>query len=78
MHENQPEIYRKIIVSDKAHFHLGGYVNKQNCRIYGSGNPKVIIKKLLYPQRVTVWCGFGQEGSLGLIFLKMKLERLFR
>jgi len=25
--------YRKIIFSDEAHFHLGGYVNKQNCHI---------------------------------------------
>jgi len=31
--------YRKIIFSDEAHFHLGGYVNKQNCRIWGSENP---------------------------------------
>ena len=23
-----------IIFSDEAHFNLGGYVNKQNCRIY--------------------------------------------
>ena len=27
---------KKIIFSDKAHFDLGGgYVNKQNCRIWG-------------------------------------------
>ena len=25
----------KIIFSDEAHFDLGGYVNKQNCRIWG-------------------------------------------
>ena len=24
---------KKIIFSDEAHFDLGGYVNKQNCRI---------------------------------------------
>ena len=36
MHENEPKFYRKIIMSDEAHFHLGGYVNKQNCRICGS------------------------------------------
>ena len=58
MHEIEPEFHRKIIMSDKAHLHLVGYVNKQNCRIWGSENPKMIIEKLLYPQRVTVCCGF--------------------
>jgi len=27
--------YRKIIFFDEAHFHLGGYGNKQNCHISG-------------------------------------------
>ena len=54
MHENEPEFHRKIIMSDKAHFHLGGYVNKQNCRIWGSENPKMIIEKPLNLQRVTL------------------------
>ena len=35
MHENEPEFHRKIIMSDDAHIYLGGYVNKQNCRIWG-------------------------------------------
>ena len=30
MHENQPEFYRKIIMSDEAHFHLGGYITKHS------------------------------------------------
>ena len=45
-------------MSDEAHFHLGGYVNKQNRHIWGSENSKMIIEEPLYPQRVTVWCGF--------------------
>ena len=35
--------YRKIIFSDEAHFHIGGYVNKQNCRIWHSKDLNVII-----------------------------------
>ena len=27
---------KKIIFSDEAHFDLGGYVNQQNCRIWGT------------------------------------------
>ena len=68
MHENEPEFYRKIIMSDEAYFQLGIYVNKQNCRIWGSKNPKMLIEKPLYPQRVTVWCGFWAGGIIGPYF----------
>ena len=47
----------KIIFSDGAHFHLSGFVNKQNCRIWANDNPRVIVEKPMHPQRVTVWCG---------------------
>ena len=30
---------KKIIFSDEAHFDLGGYINKQNCRVWGKENP---------------------------------------
>ena len=40
----------KIFFSDEAHFPLGGYVNKQNCRICGSENPQVIEERLLHPE----------------------------
>ena len=33
MRENEAELDRKIIMSDEGHFHLGGYVKKQNCHI---------------------------------------------
>ncbi|CAK9813004.1 hypothetical protein ANTPLA_LOCUS7629 [Anthophora plagiata] len=44
----------KIIFSDEAHFHLDGFVNRQNCRIWGSENPREIVEKQMHPQRVTV------------------------
>lgn len=61
---------RKIIFSDEAHFHLGGYVNKQNCRIWGSENPHVIVEKPMHPQRVTVWCGLWSGGIIGPFFFE--------
>ena len=70
MHENEPEFHRKIIMSDEAHFHLGDYVNKQNCRNWGSENPQMIIKKSLNPQRVTVCCGFWSRGVIGPYFFE--------
>ena len=32
---------QKIIFSDEAYFDLGGYVNKQNCRIWSSENSQI-------------------------------------
>ena len=31
---------KKIFFSDEVLFIFDGYVNKQNCRIWGSGNPQ--------------------------------------
>ena len=54
---------KKIIFSAEAYFDLGGYVNKQNCRIWGTENPK----------RVTVWYGFWSRGIIGPFFFENKL-----
>ena len=56
IHENEPEFNRKIIMSDVAHFHLGGYINKQDFRIWISENMSLF------------GVVFEQEGSLSLIF----------
>ena len=50
--------YNKNNFSDEAHFDVGGYVNKQNCRIWGTEKPHTCIEKPMHPKRVTVWCGF--------------------
>jgi Helix-turn-helix domain (DUF4817) len=61
---------KRIIFSDEAHFHLNGFVNKQNCRIWGSENPRVIKEKQMHPQRVTVWCGIWSQGLIGPYFFE--------
>ena len=50
---------------DEAHFDLGGYVNKQNCCIWGTEIPHAYIEKVTHPKRVTVWCGFWSRGIIG-------------
>ncbi|XP_075156366.1 uncharacterized protein LOC142229669 [Haematobia irritans] len=59
------QLSKKIIFSDEAHFHLSGFVNKQNCRIWANENPRVIVEKPIHPQRVTVWCGLWAGGIIG-------------
>ena len=61
---------KKIIFSDEAHFDLGGYVNKQNCCIWGTENPHAYNEKPTHPKRVTVWCGFWSKGIIGSIFFE--------
>lgn len=61
---------KRIIFSDEAHFHLDGYVNRQNCRIWGHENPREIHEKAMHPQRVTVWCGLWAGGVIGPYFFE--------
>ena len=49
---------KKIIFTDEAHFDLGGYVNKQSCRIWDTESPHAYIENPTHLKRVTVWCGF--------------------
>lgn len=60
----------KIFFSDEAHFQVGGYVNKQNCRIWGSENPQVIQERPMHPPRVTVWCALWSGGVVGPYFFE--------
>ena len=60
---------KKVIFSDEAHFDLGGYVNKQNCRIWGTENPHAYIEKQTHPKRITVWCGFCSRGMKGEVVI---------
>ena len=63
---------KKIISSDEVHFDLGGFVNKQNCRIWGKENPHAYIEKPTHTKKVTVWCGFWSRVLIGS---KMSTER---
>ena len=44
----------KFSAFDEANFTLGGYINKQNCRIWGSEDPQVIDERPLHPEKITV------------------------
>ena len=39
---------KKIIFSDEAHFILGEYVNKQNCRIWDTKTPHAYIEAIFF------------------------------
>lgn len=60
----------KIWFSDEAHFHLSGYVNKQNWRHWGTENPYISIVTQAYPQRLTVWCAMNSSTIIGPVFIE--------
>ena len=57
-------------MSEETHFHLNGHVNKQNCRIWGTQNPRIIIEQQMHPLRCTVWCGITPEKIIGPYFFE--------
>ena len=62
--------WQKKIFSDEFHFNLSGYVNKPNCRIWGTENPHTYTEKPMHPTWVTVWCGFWSRGIIGPFFFE--------
>ena len=40
---------KKIIFLEETHFDLGGYVNKQNSRTWGTENPNAYIEAPKHP-----------------------------
>jgi hypothetical protein len=55
---------------DEAHFHLDGFVNKQNTRFWVSENPHRVMEMSLHPAKYTVLCVVSKQGLFGLIFLE--------
>ena len=68
--DEDKHFFEKIIFSDEANFYLGGYVNKQNCRIWGSENPNAVEQKPMRPEKVNVWCGLWFGGIIGPYFFE--------
>ena len=61
---------KKIVFLYETHFHLGGYVNEQNFRIWDTENPHAYIEKPTHPNRFTVWCGFWSRSIFGPFFFE--------
>jgi hypothetical protein len=62
-------------VSDEAHFHLTGVVNKQNFRYWSATNPIELHERPLHSSEVTVWCAISSFGIIGPYFFEDERER---
>ena len=70
MIDRMPQFLDHLIMSDEAHFHLNGNVNKQNFRYWAAENPHMLHQKPMYSEKVTVWCGVSAFGVLGPYFFE--------
>lgn len=64
------QLVHNLWMSDEAHFHLSGYVNKQNFRFWSDNNPRNLHEKPLHSQKVTVWCAMSSQGVVGPYFFE--------
>lgn len=60
----------KLITSDKAHFHLNRFVNKQNCEIWRLKKPKTIHAHVLHLLKWTFSCDVMLERIIGPYFFE--------
>ena len=71
--ESDKNFLQHILFSDEAHFHLSGYVNRQNMRFWGSENPHDSVEAPKTRARVTVFVALGQDaGLIGPYFFEDK------
>lgn len=70
LNREENDFSSKIIMSDEAHFHLSGHVNTQNCRYWGTVNPRITHEQPLHPLKVTAWCAVYAGGVIGPYFFE--------
>ena len=51
------KLFEDILWSDKAVFHIGGFVKRHNCHYWAAHDPEVTVEKMQNLPKVTVWCG---------------------
>ena len=67
---NDDGVISTVIMTEEAHFHLSGYVNKQNYHYWAPENPQQLQQRPVYSERLTVWCGIASFGVIGPYFFE--------
>jgi hypothetical protein len=74
INQNQ-ELVNNLLMSDEAHLHLPGFVNKQNFRYWSATNPTELHERPLHSSKVTVWCTISSFGIICPYFFQDERER---
>jgi len=67
---NDDGVINTVLMTDEAHFHLSGYVNKQNYRYWAPENSQELHQRPLHSEILTVSCGIISFGVLGPYFFE--------
>ena len=70
-----PGLLDVTFFTDEARFHLSGYVNSQNKRIWRAENPHTVPEEPLHSQKIGMWCGVSRRRIIGPIFFNKQLPR---
>jgi hypothetical protein len=68
--KNNLNILNSLLISDEAHFHMVGYVNKQNYKFWAANNLRELHQSPLHSAKVTVWCAVSSGGIIGPCFFE--------
>ena len=78
LQRNGNSILDKTFFSDEAWFHLSGYVNKQNDRIWSNDNPHLTHEVLLHDQKLGVWVAMSRKRIIVLFFNEIVNGDIYR
>jgi hypothetical protein len=68
------DILDNTFFSDEGWFHLDGYVNKQNYRIWSGENPHAVRTATLHPVKVGVWLAVSRQRVYGPVFFNFTVN----
>lgn len=74
---NNDELLEKTFFSDEAWFHLSGYVNSQNMRMWSGENPHYYTEVPLHSQKIGVWAAISRRRLIGPIFFEGKYFTIY-
>jgi hypothetical protein len=74
MINENPDLVNNLLMSDEAHFHHSGFVNKQNFCYWSSENTQRFHEEPCHIAKVTVWCPISLYGIVRPYFFEDSSE----
>ncbi|XP_063919174.1 uncharacterized protein LOC135134425 [Zophobas morio] len=70
------ELLEKTFFTDEAWFHLSGYVNSQNMRMWNQEKPPFYVEAPLHAQKIGVWAAISRRRIIGPFFFNGNLTAI--